>query len=201
HRPAADQGRRGLRHRGEPQPMALLRVGVLHGREEGRTDLHADDRGNHRPRAREVCCAVSRTMKAFATAVLALGIAAASAAVEVAGVHVPDTVTAEGKALKLNGAGLRKKLLFKVYVAALYLETPSKDGAAVVSSSEVKSMRLSILRSLKGSQVSEAISEGFERNSKDQMPKLQDRLKRLDQMIPDVKEGDEIAFTWSPDKG
>ncbi|HEY1252847.1 MAG TPA: chalcone isomerase family protein [Thermoanaerobaculia bacterium] len=142
-------------------------------------------------------------MRAARTALAVLLFAAAGAlpAADVAGVQVPETVTAEGKTLKLNGAGLRKKLLFKVYVAALYLETPSKDGAAVVSSSEVKSMRLSILRSLKGSQVGEAISEGFERNSKDQLPKLQDRLKKLEQMIPDVKEGDEIVFNAVPDKG
>ncbi|HEY4230564.1 MAG TPA: chalcone isomerase family protein [Thermoanaerobaculia bacterium] len=145
-------------------------------------------------------------MRSLRTALvlLLLGVATtpvALAAVEVAGVQVPETVTAEGKTLKLNGAGLRKKLLFKVYVAALYVETPSKDGAAVVASSEVKRMRLSILRSLKGSQVSEAISEGFERNSKDQMPRLRDRLKKLEAMIPDVKEGDEIVFDAVPDKG
>src|SRR5262245_25384776 len=110
----------------------------------------------------------------IALAWISLGAASALAAADVAGVQVPETVTAEGKTLKLNGAGLRKKLLFKVYVAALYVETPSKDGPAVISSSEVKSMRLSILRSLKGSQVAEAIAEGFERNSKDQLPKLQD---------------------------
>jgi len=135
---------------------------------------------------------------------LSLGFAAtlaALSAVDVAGVPVPDTASAEGKTLKLNGAGLRKKLLFKVYVAALYVETPSKDGAAVISSSEVKRMRLSILRSLKGSQVTDAISEGFERNSKDQLPKLEARLHKLEAMIPDVKEGDEIVFTWVPDKG
>jgi hypothetical protein len=140
-------------------------------------------------------------MKAFAIALLALSVSASSPAIEVAGVTVPDTVTVEGKTLKLNGAGLRKKMMFKVYVGALYVETPSKDAAAVVSSSEVKSVRLSILRSLKGSQVSEAIAEGFERNSKDQMPKLQARLAKLEQMIPDVKEGDEIAFNAIPEKG
>jgi hypothetical protein len=62
-------------------------------------------------------------------------------------------------------------------------------------------MRLHILRSLKGSQVTEAISEGFERNSKEQMPKLKPRLDKLGTMIPDVKEGDEIELTWVPDKG
>jgi hypothetical protein len=122
-------------------------------------------------------------------------------AAEVAGVKIPDTVTVEGKTLKLNGAGLRKKVMFKVYVASLYVETPSKDAAAVISSSEVKSIRLSILRSLKGAQIAEAISEGFERNSKSELPKLKARLEKLNQMIPDVKEGDEIVFNSVPEKG
>jgi hypothetical protein len=132
---------------------------------------------------------------------LALSIASLGLATEVAGVKVPDTVTVEGKTLKLNGAGLRKKTIFKVYVGALYAETPSKDASAVLASNEIKSMRLHILRGLKGSQVTEAIVEGFERNSKDQMPKLKSRLDQLATMIPDVKEGDEIAMTWVPDKG
>ncbi|HSB36897.1 MAG TPA: chalcone isomerase family protein [Thermoanaerobaculia bacterium] len=120
---------------------------------------------------------------------------------EVAGVRPPETVVVEGKTLKLNGMGLRKKVVFKVYVAALYVEKPSKDAAALLSSGEIKSIRLHILRSLKGSQVTEAIAEGFERNSKEQMPKLKPRLDRLSAMVPDVKEGDEIALTWVPEKG
>ena len=132
---------------------------------------------------------------------LALLLPTLAAASEVAGVRLPETATADGKTLKLNGAGLRKKLMFKVYVAALYVENPSKDAAAVLSATEIKSMRLHILRSLKGAQVTDAISEGFERNSKDQIPKLKPRLDKLGTMIPDVVEGDEIALTWIPDKG
>ncbi|HEY7114840.1 MAG TPA: chalcone isomerase family protein [Thermoanaerobaculia bacterium] len=139
--------------------------------------------------------------KTLATLLLAAAFPSLALASEVAGVRVPETVTAGGKTLKLNGAGLRKKFLFKVYVAGLYVENPSKDAAAVLSATEVKSMRLHILRSLKGTQITDAIAEGFERNSKDQIPKLQPRLDKLGKMIPDVKEGDEIALTWVPDKG
>jgi len=139
------------------------------------------------------------------TLTLALSFAAFFAAVlvagEVAGVKMPDSVTVDGKTLKLNGMGLRKKMMFKVYVAGLYVETPTKDAAALISASEIKSMRLRILRNLKGAQVSESISDGFERNSKDQMPKLKARLDKFAAMIPDVSEGDEIALTWLPDKG
>lgn len=127
--------------------------------------------------------------------------AAFAAAGEVAGVKMSDTMTVGGKALKLNGMGLRKKIIFKVYVAGLYLETPSKNAAAIVSSDQVKSMRLSILRSLEAAKITEAISEGFEKNSSGQMPALKARLGRFNAMFPSVRTGDEILMTYIPGKG
>jgi len=128
-------------------------------------------------------------------------VAAVLLAGEVAGVRMPDTVTVEGKTLKLNGMGLRKKVVFKVYVAGLYLETPSKDAAAIISLDQIKRMQLSVLRSLKASQVTEAISEGFEKNSKAQMGALKDRLSKFNAMFADVVEGDQILMTYVPGKG
>ncbi len=139
-------------------------------------------------------------MKTALLVAAALAIANVTTAGEAAGVKMPDSVTVEGKTLKLNGIGLRKKVVFKVYVAGLYLENPSKDSAAVISSDQIKSMRLSILRSLKGSQITEAIVEGFEKNSKAQMGALKARLDRFNAMFPDVKEGDEIDMTYVPGK-
>jgi hypothetical protein len=120
---------------------------------------------------------------------------------ETAGVQMPDTATVEGKTLKLNGAGLRKKVVFKVYVAGLYLETPSKDAAAIIASDQIKSMRLHILRTLEAGKITEAISEGFEKNSKAQMGALKERLAKFNAMFPNVKEGDEIVMTYVPSKG
>jgi hypothetical protein len=101
----------------------------------------------------------------------------------------------------LNGAGVRKKAFFKVYVAGLYVETPSKDAATLVSSNQAKSMRLHMTRDVEGPKISGAIIEGFERNSKAALPQLKARLDQLAKLIPDVKDGDEIALTWIPDKG
>jgi Chalcone isomerase-like len=132
---------------------------------------------------------------------LLLGLAAVASAGVVAGVTMTETMGVEGKNLKLNGMGLRTKVVFKVYVAGLYLETPSKDPAAILSSDQVKSIRLSIMRSLKGSQVSEAIEEGFEKNSKAQLPALKARLDKLASMLPNVEKGDDILLTYAPGKG
>src|SRR5258706_8382017 len=130
-----------------------------------------------------------------------LAVAAVVLAGEVAGVKMADTVTVEGKTLKLNGMGLRKKVVFKVYVAGLYLETPSPAGEALIASDQIKRMQLSVLRSLKSKQVTEAIEEGFEKTSKAQMGALKERLGKFGAMISDVVEGGQIVMTYVPGKG
>jgi len=131
-----------------------------------------------------------------------IAVAAATVlAMEVAGVTMPETVTVAGKTLKLNGMGLRKKLLFKVYVAGLYVETPTKAAEAIISSDQVKRIDLHVLRNLKASQVTEAIEEGFQKNSKGQMGALADRLKKFSDLFSDVAEGDQISMAYVPGKG
>lgn len=141
-------------------------------------------------------------MKAtFAIACALLLMALALSAAEIAGVRMPDSTTVEGKTLKLNGAGLRKKMMFKVYVAGLYLENKSNAPLMVITSEQVKQMQLHVLRSLKAKQVTEAIEEGFQRNSESDLPKLKPRLERFDALFSDVKEGDVILLTYVPGKG
>jgi Chalcone isomerase-like len=140
--------------------------------------------------------------KTVVAAVLALAVTAAIAmAGEVAGVQMEPTQTVEGKTLKLNGMGLRTKMVFKVYVLGLYLENPSKDAAAVIAADEVKCIHMAFVRSVSGSKVSETISEGFERNAKAQMPALKGRLEKLAALIPDVVSGDLVTLTYVPGKG
>jgi hypothetical protein len=138
----------------------------------------------------------------WVSGLLLLGLAAVASAGVVAGVTMTETMGAEGKNLKLNGMGLRKKVaVVKVYVLGLYLETPSKDAAAIISSDQVKSLRMLLLREVAGAKLSETITEGFERNSKEQMPKLNARLAKLATMIPNVEKGDDILLTYAPGKG
>ena len=86
-------------------------------------------------------------MKKFAAFAAALALVAVPLlAASVDGVRIPDTVTVGDKTLKLNGAGVRKKMIVRVYVLGLYLENPSKDAAAIIASNETKSMRLRMMR-------------------------------------------------------
>jgi hypothetical protein len=124
----------------------------------------------------------------------------ASAAV-LAGVTLPASVTVEGRTLTLNGTGLRTRMMFKVYVAGLYLEAPTTDPAALLQSDGARRIQLSMLRDMGAAKVTEAITAGFERNSADHMAGLKKRLDELNAMIPDVATGDTIVLTYVPGKG
>lgn len=130
-----------------------------------------------------------------------LALVSALPAGEVAGVKLPDTRTVEGKALQLNGMGLRKKLVFKVYVAGLYVENKSQDARTIISADQVKSVELHILRNLSGTELTDAITEAFWKNNKPARSSLEPRLQKLNAMFPSVVSGDLIVLTYVPGKG
>jgi hypothetical protein len=139
------------------------------------------------------CVAVLVTVAAstFDTAVLAG---------ELEGATLADTLKAGEKTLKLNGLGLRKKAMFKVYVGGLYLESPSKDAAAILASDQAKAIRLHFLRDLTKGQLVEAFQEGFDANAKDKAAQKAAFDKML-ALVPDVKAGSTLTFTYLPGKG
>jgi hypothetical protein len=134
-------------------------------------------------------------------AAMAVAIAPASSAAELAGVTLPDTLTASGKTLRLNGLGLRKKAIFKVYVGGLYLETPSHDPAAILRSDAAKAVRLHFVRDVSKDQLTGAFAEGFEANAKDAADRQKANVERLYALVSDMKEGDELTLVYVPAAG
>jgi hypothetical protein len=132
---------------------------------------------------------------------LALLVALPAAAKEREGVVAPPTVQVSGKQLHLAGMGLRKKLWVKVYIASLYLETPSENAEQVISSDQVKRVQMSMLRDLERGKIVEAVQEGFQKNSGPEMPRLQQRLDQFIKSIPDLKAGQTIVITYAPGSG
>jgi len=143
---------------------------------------------------RTLSCAVVLVIVAAST------LDTAAQAGELGGVTLADTLKAGEKTLKLNGLGLRKKSVFKVYVGGLYLESPSKDAGAILASDQAKAIRLRFLRDLTKGQLVEAFQEGFEANAKDKAAQKAAFDKML-ALVPDVKEGGTLTFTYLPGKG
>jgi hypothetical protein len=134
-------------------------------------------------------------------AVLSAVLSLSAYAGELKGVKMPDTFDLEGKTLKLNGMGLRTKAIFKVYVLGMYLETPSTDPNAIIAADAPRRAEMHMMRDVGKAKITEAIQEGFEKNSKAQLPALKDRLAKMGAGISDLKEGQVLTFTYLPGKG
>src|SRR4051812_45530354 len=88
------------------------------------------------------------------------------AAGELEGVKMPDTKIVAGKNLVLNGMGMREATMFKVdvYVAGLYLESPSQDASAILNSPGVKHVDLHFVREVEAKDIREAWSKSIREN-------------------------------------
>ncbi len=132
---------------------------------------------------------------------LPCGLVAAEAEKSLKGVTMPAALQFEGKKLALNGLGLRTKVVFKVYVAGLYLEKTSVDGAEIAASEQVKRIDLVFLRGVDGPDVAKAIADGFNNNAGDALPALKERIEKFGRLIPDVRKGDKLTFVYRPGVG
>lgn len=140
-------------------------------------------------------------LKRFAVSLVAMTAALPAFSAELAGVNVPDTVVVSGSTLTLNGLGLRKKAVFKVYVGALYVVSRSNDAAAILKADAPRRMEMHFLRSVGRDKIGEAWREGFANNSSSELASLQQRLDAFVGMFSDVAEGDAIAMTYVPGTG
>ena len=141
------------------------------------------------------------TRQWVACCVLALTVVPA-AAMELAGVTLPDATTVNGSALKLNGMGVRKKLFIKVYVGGLYVATPNHDAAAIIAADEPKQVVMHFLYSKVGKdKLTEAWREGFANNSAANLPALRARLDQFCALWPDMTRGERAVITYIPGTG
>jgi long-chain acyl-CoA synthetase len=96
--------------------------------------------------------------------VTALVAASGAAALDVEGVRLADKATVGGQELVLNGAGTRKRAIFKIYVGSLYL--PAKAGSAQeVLGKSPRRIQLNLLRDLSADQLIGALTDGLKQNT------------------------------------
>jgi chalcone isomerase-like protein len=134
--------------------------------------------------------------------VLALGTSTAQAK-ECKGVNFADQVQVDGSALSVNGLGLRlaTALKVKVYVAALYVTKTSTDPNAILAANTPSELILHFVRNVGADDLRKAWSEGFEKNARDQLPALKERIATLNGWMADVKTGERLTFIHKPGAG
>lgn len=118
-----------------------------------------------------------------------------------AGVALSDTTQVGSTTLVLNGMGLRTKFMVKVYVAGLYLPQRSKDTEAIIKADAPKRIVLHFVRNVTKSQIADAFSDDFQKNSPEAAKTMKADVDRFLAAIEPVKDGREIVFTYIPRTG
>lgn len=128
-------------------------------------------------------------MRRFVIIIAAALLAGAAQAAEVGGVKLDDKVSVGGTELVLNGAGIRTRAIFKVYVGSLYVPAKATTLAAVLEKAP-RRVQLNILRTLSADQLIDALLDGIKENSS---PAEVAAIKaQMDQMVTTMKSFNEV---------
>jgi len=129
------------------------------------------------------------------------GAAAQGAVVE--GVELPGEVQLGEHRLQLNGAGVREKFFFDIYVAGLYLGKRQSDAAAILAQDRPWRMVMHFLYKKVGrKKMADGWEEGFEANLDEaRMARLRPQIDRFKSLFPDMHRGDVVLLDHLPGGG
>ena len=127
------------------------------------------------------------------------------AAREIANVKLDDQISVDGieKKLLLNGAGIRYKFFFKIYVGALYLPEKQNNANKILKSANPNRIVMHFLYDeVEKKKLVNAWLEGFEENVESSVfLTLKDRLEKFNGMFSDLHSGDVVLLDYVPQMG
>lgn len=150
------------------------------------------------------------TSRTFArrTAALVVGLAALGAhaqPAELEGVKLAPTAQVGAAALQLNGAGVRTRAIFSVYVAALYVPQKASDAATLLAQKGPRRITLTMLRTVDADTFAEALNDGLRKNhSEAQLAGFKAQIEALNASLKaagEAKKGDVIQLEFTPEAG
>ena len=144
-----------------------------------------------------------RLLAAVSLAIASIG--ASAQAVEIEGVKLEPTAQVGGAALQLNGAGLRTRVFFKVYVAGLYVPQKAKDANTLLAQKGPRRVAITMLRNVDSDTFSASLVEGLKNNlSEAQFTGFKAQIDALNanfKAAGEAKKGDVIHLEFAPDTG
>ncbi len=121
------------------------------------------------------------------------------------GVMLEDTAHVGTRNLLLNGAGVRSKYIFDVYVAALYLREKKSREEEVQADPGEKRIALYFLSEINMQEMLYTFKKAFKNNHSDaQLDEMKPQLRQFDDIFTamgELNEGDVVQFDYQPDLG
>jgi hypothetical protein len=100
-----------------------------------------------------------------AAAAMAAGFGAQAQTMEVGSAKFAPTATVGNTPLQLNGAGMRYKLVVKVYAAGLYLPAKSSSVDAILAAPGPKRVHVVMQRAIDARELGKLFTEGMRKNA------------------------------------
>lgn len=131
--------------------------------------------------------------------------AAGAQPVELEGVKLEPTAQVGGTTLQLNGAGVRTRAIFRVYVAGLYVPQKANSAQALLAQKGPRRMVISMLRNVDADSFSGALNDGLRANlNESQLAAFKAQIDALNanlKAVGETKKGDVIHFEFTPEAG
>jgi hypothetical protein len=123
--------------------------------------------------------------------------------ISIKNVTLPDTIIQDdsGNSLVLNGAGVRTKFIFDIYVGALYLMNKSNEPDEILEDNSAKRVSMHFLYDeISKKKMITSWIEGFENNlNKEQFSRLQNKIQSFYMSFDKTVEGDVVIVDFMPD--
>lgn len=144
-----------------------------------------------------------KILKGLTIAIFCLIATTNFAQITIADVTLPATITKGGTSLSLNGAGLREKLWFDLYVGGLYLTEKMSDANKIINSDAAMNIHLEITSKLISSEnMTEAITEGFEKSTNGGQAKLKTEIDMfIAAFSEEIVVGNKFDISFNPSIG
>ena len=119
---------------------------------------------------------------------------------KIGGKILPDQIKAGENTLILNGAGIRKKVIFKVYAGALYLLEKNNNAQTIIQADEPIAVKMHfIYKSVAPEKLIEAWNSGF---GKSDTSNLQEEIATFNSYFAkDAKKDDIYDIIYVPEQG
>ncbi len=139
------------------------------------------------------------------TAIVLLMMIPPVSAREVEDVEMPETLTVGDKTVALNGAGLRKIMFMKPYVAGLYLRASETDASTIMMADELQVLRLELLSGQSRMMFLRAFRNGMRAGGNSvglTWDALEPQYEQFTELLSDdFNGGDIFEFTYVPGEG
>jgi hypothetical protein len=142
--------------------------------------------------------------RVFVAVVSLLLVASFATAKEIGGVNLPDSLMAGKTKVILNGAGLRKAMVFvKVYAGGLYLVKKNTDPGKIIAADEPMAVRMHFIRDgVSNETLINAWNEGFTKATAGNIAPIKKEIDTFNAFFTEEAKKDDIYdIIYIPEEG